>query len=148
MAQAIVKAGPSLTITRRYGAPREAVFRAFTDPQVLKQWFAPSDDFSVPVAAAELRAGGRYRIVMRSPDGEEHRVGGVYREIEAPRRLVFTWAWESTPERESLVTIELKEAGGGTELVLTHERFADAETRDKHQQGWEGCLARLTKVLA
>ncbi len=148
MAQATVKAGPSLTLNRRYGAPREAVFRASTDAQVLKQWFAPGDDFSVSEVETDVRVGGRYRIVMRSTDGEAHRVGGVYREIEAPRRLVFTWAWESTPERESLVTVELKETGGGTELVLTHEAFVDADARDKHREGWDGCLARLSRVFA
>jgi uncharacterized protein YndB with AHSA1/START domain len=67
--------------------------------------------------------GGRYRFVMHGRNGETHRVGGVYREIVPNRKLVYTWAWESTPDRESLVTVEFLPAGRGTELVLTHQRF-------------------------
>ena len=68
---------------------------------------------------------------MHAPDGEVHRVGGVYREVEPNSRLVYTWAWESTPERESLVTVEFRPSGEGTELLLTHQRFADIEARDR-----------------
>ncbi len=63
-------------------------------------------------------------------------------EIVPNRKLVYTWAWESTPERESLVTVEFKPSGDGTELVLTHQRFADSQARDRHQHGWNGCLDR------
>jgi len=108
----------------------------------------PSDAFGPSDVTLDLRVGGRYRIVMHGPNGETHRVGGVYREIVPNRKLVYTWAWESTPERESLVTVEFRSAGQGTELVLTHERFADTEARDKHQQGWNGCLDRLGRYLS
>lgn len=148
MGQQTTAVQPSLRITRAYAAPPEKVFRAWTDPEIMKQWFAPSDQFSTPEVTADARVGGRYRIVMRAPDGEYHRVGGVYREVDPPRKLVFTWAWESTPERESLVTVEFNAAGAGTELVLTHERFADEVARDKHREGWGGCLERLPKALA
>jgi uncharacterized protein YndB with AHSA1/START domain len=114
----------------------------------MKRWFAPSDDFAVPVVEADVRVGGRYRIVMHSPDGEEHDVRGEYREIVPNEKLVFTWAWRSTPERESLVTVRLRPAGAGTELTVTHEQFFDAEARDKHRQGWEGCLGRLERAFA
>ena len=148
MAQSTATAKPTLKITRTYAAPREKVFRAWTDSEVMKKWFAPSDDFAVPEVQVDAKVGGRYRIVMRSPDGEYHRVSGVYREYAPPARLVFTWAWESTPERESLVTVEFKDLGTSTELILTHERFADAEARDKHQQGWNGCLGRLAALFS
>jgi len=115
---------------------------------MLKRWMAPSDDFKIPVAEAELRVGGRYHIIMNAPDGQVHDVSGVYREIVPNKKLVYTWAWKSTPERESVVTIELRAAGGGTELTLKHEQFADAEARDRHQQGWMGCLARLESAVA
>ena len=146
MAQSTAAAKPALKITRTCNAPRENVFRAWTDPEVMKKWFAPSAEFSVPEAKAEVNVGGRYRIVMRAPDGEYHRVGGVYREVLPPQKLVFTWAWESTPERESLVVVEFKDLGKATEVVLTHERFADEEARDKHREGWTGCLARLEQI--
>src|SRR6266446_7808215 len=82
------------------------------------------------------------------PDGDVHDVSGAYREVVANKKLVYTWAWKSTPERESIVTIELRAAGSGTELTLKHEQFADSEARDRHQQGWMGCLARLEKAVA
>lgn len=72
----------------------------------------------------------------------------MFREVEPNRRLVYTWAWESTPERESLVTVEFRPAAGGTEIVLTHERFADRDARDRHQRGWDGCLERLGRYLS
>ena len=140
---AIVKEKPSLTIVRRFKAAPEKVWRALTQPEALKQWMAPSDAFTIPLAEADVRVGGRYRVVMKAPDGEQHDVSGVYREVAPGRKLVYTWAWKSTPERESLVTVELRAAGGGTELTLRHEQFADEEARDKHQHGWTGCLARL-----
>jgi len=138
----------SLTLVRTFNAAPEKVWRALTQPEALKQWMGPSDAFTVPIADADVRVGGRYHIVMKSPDGEEHDVSGVYREVIRNRKLVFTWAWKSTPERESLVTLELSAAGGGTEFSLKHERFADAEARDKHQQVWTGCIARLERLLA
>ena len=94
------------------------------------------------------RVGGRYRVEMRSPDGKDHDVGGVYREVVANEKLVFTWAWKSTPELESVVTVLLKADGDGTLLTLTHEQFADEDARDRHQHGWNGALDKLEKLVA
>jgi uncharacterized protein YndB with AHSA1/START domain len=103
----------------------------------------------VLLADVDVRVGGRYRFAMRSPDGEEHRVSGIYREVVPNRKLVFTWAWQSTPERESLVTVTLKPAAdGGTDLTLTHEQFFDEAARDRHEQGWTGSLDRLARTVA
>ncbi len=148
MANTKTQERPSLSIVRKHDAAPGKVWRAITEPEMLKRWMAPSDDFKIPVAEAELRVGGRYHIIMNAPDGQVHDVSGVYREIVPNKKLVYTWAWKSTPERESVVTIELRAAGGGTELTLKHEQFADAEARDRHQQGWMGCLARLEKAVA
>lgn len=138
----------TLRLTRTFAASREKVFRAWVEPQALKSWFAPSDSFETPVAEVELRTGGKYRIVMRSPEGETHTVIGIYREIQPPEKLVFSWAWEGWPEaQETLVTVEFHERGGQTELVLTHERFPDEAIRDKHGEGWNGCLDRLVKTV-
>jgi uncharacterized protein YndB with AHSA1/START domain len=138
---------PSLSIKRTFKAPAQKVFAAWTQPAVLKRWFGPGEQTQVLVADLDVRVGGRYRIVMRSPDGEEHRVGGVYTEIVPGHKLAFTWAWESTPERQSLVTIEIKAAAVGCELTLSHERFFDETARDRHRQGWIGCLERLRHCL-
>jgi uncharacterized protein YndB with AHSA1/START domain len=141
-------AATALRITRTYDATPEKVFNAWITPEALKRWFAPSDEFKTPEVTVDARVGGRYRIVMHAPDGQIHRVGGVYREFSPPKKLVFTWAWESTPEREMLVTVEFTARGNGTELVLVHERFADADARDHHEKGWNGCLGRLAQKLA
>ena len=138
----------SLRIRRVFPVPVAAVYAAWTDPEQMTHWMGPSDAFGPIEATLDVRVGGRYRIVMRAPDGEEHRVTGEYREIVPNRRLVFSWHWESTPERVSLVTVELRAAGDGTELVLTHQRFADTAARDRHNDGWTGCLARLGRFLA
>jgi uncharacterized protein YndB with AHSA1/START domain len=97
---------------------------------------------------ADPRVGGKYRFIMRSPDGEEHDVSGVYREVVRNEKLVFTWAWRSTPERESIVTVAIKPDGDGSILTLLHEQFFDEPARDRHQHGWTGCLDKLEKYLA
>ncbi len=138
---------PSLTLKRRLNAPPPKVFAAWTDPQKVMLWMGPEGVTGVK-AEADVRVGGRYRWIMRSPDGEEHDVSGVYREVVADRKLVFTWAWKSTPERESLVTIELKPDGDGTILTLTHEQFFDEAARDRHQHGWTGSLEKLARFVS
>lgn len=138
---------PSLTLVRRYQAAPEKVWRALTQPEALKQWMGPSDDFKCRVAEIDLRVGGRYHIGMQSPDGQMHNVSGVYREVVPNQKLVYTWAWKTTPDRESLVTVALRAVDDGTELTLTHEQFFDAEARDHHDQGWQGCFARLERFL-
>ncbi|MFO1323974.1 MAG: SRPBCC domain-containing protein [Burkholderiales bacterium] len=136
-----------LAIRRTYDAPLDVVYAAWTDPEEMKHWMGPPDADIDAEVTLDLRVGGRYRIVMHAANGDTHRVGGTYREIVANRRLVYTWAWESTPERESLVTVEFRPVGGGTEVLLTHERFADRDARDRHHHGWDGCLDRLARQL-
>jgi uncharacterized protein YndB with AHSA1/START domain len=95
-----------------------------------------------------VRVGGRFRIVFGGPEGKAHECAGVYREVVPNRKLVFTWAWpNSTPERESLVTITLRAAGKGTELVFLHEQFFDETIRDNHKRGWSGALDKLERFL-
>ena len=142
-----VRENPSLTIVRRLKANPERVWRALTQAEELKRWFYPTPGFTVLHAEADLRVGGRFNIVVRSPDGETHDVSGVYREIVPHRKVVHTWAWKNTPERESLVTFELRADAGGTQLTLRHEQFFDDEARDKHRHGWTGCLDTLEKLL-
>ena len=84
---------------------------------------------------------------FHTPDGEHHSVSGVYREIVPDRKLVFSWAWQSTPERESQVTIDLKPDGDSTMLTLTHEQFFDEKARDDHRRGWTLALDNLEKVF-
>ena len=99
-------------------------------------------------AECDARVGGRYRWLMRTPSGEEHDVSGVYREVVPDEKLVFTWAWKTTPERELLVTVLLKPDGDGTLLTVTHEQFFDENARDQHQHGWTGALDKMEQFLS
>ena len=138
---------PSLTLKRRYNAPPAKVFAAWTDPEKMKRWLGAEATVGL-LGEIDARVGGRYRFKMRSPDADEHEVSGIYREIVPNEKLVFTWAWKSTPERESLVTVLLKPDGDGTLLTLTHEMFFDEEARDRHQHGWTTSLQKIEKFLA
>jgi len=113
----------------------------------MKHWMGPE---GVQGISCEIdpRVGGRYRLVMRAPNGDEHDVSGVYREVTPNEKLVFTWAWKSTPERESLVTLTFKPDGAGTLLTVMHEQFFDETARDHHQHGWVGSLDKLEKFIA
>jgi uncharacterized protein YndB with AHSA1/START domain len=138
---------PSLTVKRHLKASPAKVFAAWTDPEKMKQWMG-SRGMTGQLAECDPRVGGHYRWVMKSPDGNLFDVGGVYREIVRDEKLVFTWAWKSTPERESIVTVLLKPDGDGTMLTVTHEQFFDEDARDQHRNGWDGALEKLEKLFA
>lgn len=148
MAQSSTQDRPSLGITRHYAVPPEKVWRAWTDPQALSRWFGPGEPDSVTRAELDVRAGGRYHIAFRTQDGEEHDVSGTYQEVVENRRLSFTWAWKSTPDRVSLVTIELRPTAQGTELDFRHDGFFDQQARDNHERGWTATFAKLDDFLA
>jgi uncharacterized protein YndB with AHSA1/START domain len=138
----------TLRVKRTFQATRERVFRAWTDPVELGRWFAPSDEYSALVRVLDLKVGGKYSVEMHHKDGNVHRVSGTYREIKPPEKIVFTWLWEHDPgEDESLVTIEFRDLGPSTEILLTHENLPNTERRDKHEQGWTGCIDRLANYL-
>lgn len=139
-----------LRLSRTFSAPRARVFRAWTEPAQLIKWWGPKG-FSVPDYQMDVRPGGAWRTVMRSPEGRDHIVSGVYREIAPPSRLVLTWGWEEDGVRghETVVTIELFEvSGGGTRLELTHEVFETEDGRNAHRDGWSSCLDCLEEALA
>lgn len=138
---------PAVEIRRTFAAPRQRVFEAWTEPDALKRWAAPGP-LETPVAEVDLRVGGRYRIHMRGPDGKEHRVVGVYREVDPPRRLVYTWTWETNPDvTDSVVTVEFHERGEATEVVLRHAGLPSEDSRRRHGEGWIGCLQKLDTVV-
>jgi uncharacterized protein YndB with AHSA1/START domain len=148
MEQAKTKQRPSLTLNRSYPVSPEKVWRAWTDPEAVKQWWGPGPGEPVSLAELDVRAGGRFRIVFGGPDGKAHECAGVYREVVPNRKLAFTWTWpNSTPGRESLVTVTFKAAGRGTELVFRHEQFFDEKVRDDHERGWSGSLDKLERFL-
>ena len=138
---------PSLTIKRRFNASPEKVFSAWTDAKKMKRWMGPGQVFAKHTES-DPRVGGRYRIIMQAPSGEEFDVSGVFREVIDNERLVYTWGGTQTPERETLITVTFKRDGDGTLFTLTHELFPDDDARDSHQSGWNGALDKLEKYLA
>ena len=142
-----------LRLTRRYAAAPERVFAAWTDPELLRRWWAARQGWETAAAEVDLRPGGRYRLSMRDPEaGEEYAVRGEYVEVRPPERLAYTWTWEGDAEvmrgsKSSLVAVEFAADGDGTEVRLTHSRFADERIRDLHDEGWSGCLDNLGRLV-
>ncbi len=141
--------GETLRLTRSFAAPREVVFRAFTDPEIFKKWWGPKG-VNCQVAKCDVRPGGRYHLEMTTPEGNTHVLDGEYREVVAPERLVYTWTWGHGDFGgiESLVTLEFIDSGNNTtELRLTHERLPGERARELHGQGWSGCFDCLEALL-
>ncbi len=156
MTQAEAVSETTLRIRRILAAPRELVFKAWTEPDNLKKWWGVGADYSTPIAEVDLRVGGKYRLGMQAPDRDQpFVVGGTYREVHPPEKLVYTWIWEHHAEQEdadftpaeTLVTVEFRDLGGRTEVVLTHELFPDVNMRDEHSHGWTGCLEQLATLV-
>ena len=140
---------PSLTLTRRFRACPEKVWAAWTDPERLIAWFCTTKARPGSMRAdLDVRVGGRYRISFDMISGEHSEVGGIYREVVPHERLVFSWAWHSTPERESLVTVSIRPDGDGALMIFTHEQFFDEAARDNHARGWNELIAQLEALLA
>ncbi|MEZ5829895.1 MAG: SRPBCC domain-containing protein [Dongiaceae bacterium] len=138
-----------LVITRIFDAPRELVFRAWTQPEHIVRWLSPRN-FTCISAKTDVRVGGAYRAGIRSTEGKENWMRGIYREIVEPERLVFSFAWEKEGEqgRENTITISLADVGGKTRMTFRQAFFETAENRDDHNKGWSSCFDSLEKYLA
>jgi len=139
-------AKPSLTLKRRFAAPAEKVYAAWTQPAQLMRWFGP-DRGPVHDAQTDVRVGGRFSVSFSTEDGERHNVSGEYREVVPNERLAFTWQWITMPERQSYVIVTIKPDGDGCILTLHHEQFFDEAARDGHKAGWTGTLEKLARVV-
>ena len=140
---------PSLVLKRRLKAPPEKVYQAWTHPDQMTLWWGSTPhNTRKTIAETDLRVGGRFRVQYWGQNDEHHSVSGVYREVVPNRKLVFSWAWQSTPERESQVTIDLNPVTDGTMLTLTHEQFFNEKARDDHRFGWEKAFDRLEAMFA
>jgi uncharacterized protein YndB with AHSA1/START domain len=146
MSQAAVASPTSLVISRTYPASVERVFKAWTDANQLGQWFAPTDDYTTK-ATVDLRVGHEYRIAITHKGGNVHTILGTYRVIDPPHKLVYTWRWEGGPMADTLVTVDFAPEGDVTKVTITHDQFTNTEDRDKHNEGWNGCLGRLQRTL-
>ena len=139
----------SLEIKRFINAPRARVYAAWTDPAQLKEWWGP-ETVRTRNFAADVRVGGKYRWDLINQEDEEMSVFGEYRELVPEKKIVFTWKWDDDDvweNRNSVVTVELFDAAGGTELHLRHEQLPSTESRDRHNEGWNSVLDRLEKFL-
>jgi uncharacterized protein YndB with AHSA1/START domain len=140
----------SLEIKRLINAPRDRVYAAWTDPAQLKQWFGP-DKVQTRDLIADLRVGGKFRWDLTTAEGEKMTCRGEYREVVPGKKIVFTWQWDDDEDWEnhtSIVTVELGDRDGGTELRLTHEKLPNEESRNGHTEGWNSALDKLGKFFS
>jgi uncharacterized protein YndB with AHSA1/START domain len=146
---ATIPAEPELLITRVLDAPPSLVFKVWTQPEHMVRWLGPKD-FTAPSCEMDLRPGGAWRACIRSAEGTDHWMQGVYREVVEPERLVFTFAWEDQgqPGHQMLVTVTFAEQDGKTRLTFHQAPFESVESRDSHQSGWSECFDRLEDYLA
>ncbi len=148
--ESVADSETEIEIRRTFQAPRDIVYAAWSDPRQLVQWWGP-EGMTVPTCDWQAVEGQRWRTCMQAPDGQQYCVGGEFREVTPPERLVFTWTWESESEGataglETLVSVEFSEQGEATEVCLRHLQLRDRETCEGHLKGWTssfGCLARL-----
>jgi uncharacterized protein YndB with AHSA1/START domain len=139
----------SLEVTRFINAPRARVYRAWTDPEQLKEWWGP-EGVRTRKITTDVRVGGEYRWDLINQDGEEMTVHGEYRELVPNEKIVFTWQWdddEAWQNRTSVVTVEFSDRDGGTEVRLTHVQLPSEASRDRHTEGWNSVIDRLEKFL-
>jgi len=146
LAQHLADIRPELLLTRVFDAPRKLVYEAWTKPEHLERWQGAPQGYTVTSHQVDLRPGGAFRICMRSPEGVDHWLQGVYREVVEPEKLVFTHGWlnaEGQPGPETLVTITFANHDGQTELTLLQTGFQSIASRDGHQGGWTSMLDRF-----
>jgi uncharacterized protein YndB with AHSA1/START domain len=134
----------ALVVRRRIQAPPEKLFAAWTEPAQLLLWWGPEGVVCAD-ARVDLRPGGSYRIANRMPDGSLLWICGVFEVIEAPVRLIYSWHLEGLAGPAERVTVEFVRHGDATDVVVTHERIADAAARAGHERGWHACLDGLAR---
>ncbi len=138
----------TLSIERAFRAPRERVFDAFTNEEVLRRWWHAEHDWETSVAEVDLRVGGEVRVVMRDPHtGQEYGGGGRYTEIDRPHRLAFTWLWDDRTERQ-LIEIDFEERDGQTLVRFVHSGLWDEQAVRSHEDGWTKAFDNLGRALA
>ena len=138
-----------LVLTRIFDAPAELVYKMWTEPEHIREWLCPRG-FTIPSSEGEQRVGGRWRSCMRTPDGVDLWLSGVYQELVPGKKISFTHAWEENGKRghETVVTISLEDVQGKTRLTLHQAVFETVESRDGHAGGWGECLDKLAEHLA
>jgi uncharacterized protein YndB with AHSA1/START domain len=142
--------GQTLTMTRRFAAPRERVYAAWADGNQVARWFGP-ESLTCTIHEWDARVDGNYSLTMNHADGDTTDLSGTFREISPPERLVYTWTWGGDggmAGRETLLTLEFEEAGNETVLHLTHSLLLDEDWAQKHSMGWSSSFDSLAALLA
>lgn len=134
-----------LTITRTFDAPRELVFKAWTEPRHMMQWWGPKG-YTTPTCEMDVRAGGALRLCMRPSEGSDIEVRGTFREVVAPERLVFSAIDNAEVASETVITVTFEDLDGKTRLTM-HQTFAKPEFARGAEQGWNGSFDRLADYL-
>jgi uncharacterized protein YndB with AHSA1/START domain len=134
-------------IERTYDASAQAVFDAWTSPEVIRRWFRPARGWREASAEVDLRVGGTIRVVMRTPDGEPVEAGGEFTLIERPHRLAFTWTFEDDPSNQQMIELEFTERDGATTVLFVNSRISERERRDRQDDGWSTCFDEMARVL-
>jgi uncharacterized protein YndB with AHSA1/START domain len=140
----------TLRLDRLIPSPPEILFALWTEPAALLRWWAP-DGYDPSVDALDARPGDRWCVTLRRSDGSEVVMSGVYRVVEPPHRLAFTWAWEDESGargHETEVVVSFEATPGGTRLVLLQQRFESKQARDRHNVGWSSGFDRLAKIAS
>ncbi|MFK5979549.1 MAG: SRPBCC domain-containing protein [Rhizobiaceae bacterium] len=139
-----------LTIERKFNASPEAVFDAWTDPNILSQWWGP-EGVSIPALGLDVKEGGTWTTTMYSDQMGNKIVSGSYTAIERPNRLVLTWAWteeDGSRGHETEIEVLFEKSGDGTMMTMHQQKFNDATERDNHNMGWVSSFNCLEKTLA
>jgi uncharacterized protein YndB with AHSA1/START domain len=136
----------TLEVRREFDASPAAVFDAWMTREEWAAWIGP-EGMQCEVPVLEPKVGGRYEITMHLGNGQVIPVSGVFKVIERPKRLVFSWGWNGDPQRQSLVTLEFTARGARTELLLRQEGLGTVANRDDHGKGWTGTLNKLERHL-
>lgn len=139
-----------IRMERLIAAPPALLFELCTDPAEVVKWWAP-DGCRAFVDVLELKVGGRWRIVLHSPDGRNSAMGGAFRLIEPPRRLAYSWIWEAphlAAGEETEVALTFEAAPGGTRLTLEHRNFTDEAVRHRHDAGWAASFDRISRIVS
>jgi uncharacterized protein YndB with AHSA1/START domain len=138
-----------LELGREMSAPREAVWKALTEPDELARWWGPAE-FTTPSIELDLRVGGAYRFAMQPPEGDLFHLSGEFTAVEPPSRLAYTFVWDppNPNDQKTLATISLQDAGDSTEVSLVHGSFATEERLALHRDGWTESLKKLAALFA
>jgi uncharacterized protein YndB with AHSA1/START domain len=136
----------TLVVRRTIRATAQQLFEAWTQPEHLRKWWGPDPVVCVD-AAVDLRVGGAYRIANQFPDGKLLWIAGEFEIVDPPHKLVYTWRVETASQDFERVTVRFEPRDGATEVLVVHERIPDTALRDRHEQGWQGCLDGLVAFV-